>query len=86
MSPTLIGTGLFILGFVVWVVCAIYAWQNAEKLGRSRAVWTTLAAILGPIALMILYVLPKKPPVGRAAVQAKSADPRDALYEVHKKR
>ena len=85
MTPSLLGTGLFIVGAVVWVVCAIYAYRNAPKFGRSRAVWTILAIILGPIALMVLYVLPKKPPVGDAA-HSKRTDPHDALYEVPKKK
>ena len=85
MTPSLLGTGLLVVGIVVWVVCAIYAYRNAPKLGRSRAVWTILAVILGPIALMVLYVLPKKQPVGDAS-HSKRTDPRDALYEVPKKK
>ena len=80
----LLGSGLFILAIVVWVVCAIYAYQNAPKFGRSAAVWTILAAIFGPIALMALYVLPKKQPVHEA--HSKKPDPREALYEVPKKK
>jgi hypothetical protein len=83
-TPTLIGTGFLILAAVVWVVCAIYAYQNAPKFGRSRALWTVLAVIFGPIALMILYVLPKKQPVGHA--HSKRTDPHEALYEVPKKK
>ena len=85
MTPSLIGTGFLVVAIVVWVVCAIYAYHNAPKLGRSRAVWTILAVILGPIALMVLYVLPKKQPVGHAA-HSKKADSYDALYEVPKKK
>ena len=85
MTPSLLGTGLFVLAAVVWVLCAIFAYQNAPKFGRSRAIWTILAIILGPIALMVLYVLPKKQPVGHAA-HSKKADSYDALYEVPKKK
>jgi hypothetical protein len=60
LDPTLVGTGLLIVAAVVWVVCAIYAYQNAPRFGRSAGLWTVLAVIFGPIALMILYVLPKK--------------------------
>jgi hypothetical protein len=60
IDPTLVGTGLFILAAVVWVVCAIYAYQNAPRFGRSAGLWAVLAVIFGPLALMILYVLPKK--------------------------
>jgi len=85
MTPSLLGTGLLIIGIVVWVVCAIYAYRMAPTFGRSRTAWTIMAAILGPIALMVLYVLPKKPPVGDAA-HSKRTDPYDALYEVPKKK
>ena len=85
MTPSLLGTGLLIVGTVVWVVCAIYAYRMAPTFGRSRAAWTIMAAILGPIALMVLYVLPKKQPVGDAA-HSKRTDPYDALYEVPKKK
>lgn len=61
MDPTLVGTGLLVVAAVVWVVCAIYAYQHAPRFGRSRNVWAILAIIFGPIALMVLYVLPKKP-------------------------
>ena len=61
-TPTLIGTGLFILGAVVWVVCAIYCYRMAPTFGRSAGLWAVLGVIFGPIALMILYVLPKHDP------------------------
>jgi hypothetical protein len=85
MDPTLIGTGLFILAAVVWVVCAIYAYQNAPRFGRSAGLWAVLAVIFGPLALMILYVLPKRQPVGHSGSSAKS-DAQAALYEVPKKK
>ena len=85
MDPILIGTGLFILGAVVWVVCAIYAYQNAPRFGRSAGLWAVLAIIFGPLALMILYVLPKRQPSG-AAGSSSTTDPHAALYEVPKKK
>ena len=85
MDPTLIGTGLFILGAVVWVVCAIYAYQNAPRFGRSAGLWAVLALIFGPLALMILYVLPKRERAGHAGSSGKT-DPHAALYEVPKKK
>jgi hypothetical protein len=60
LEPTLVGTGFLIVAAVVWVVCAIYAYQNAPRFGRSAGLWAVLAVIFGPLALMILYVLPKK--------------------------
>jgi hypothetical protein len=85
MDATLIGTGLLIVAAVVWVVCAIYAYQNAPRFGRSAALWAVLAIIFGPLALMILYVLPKRQPVGQAASSGRT-DPHAARYEVPKKK
>jgi hypothetical protein len=83
MDP-LLGTGLFILGAVVWFVCAIYAYRMAPGFGRSAVTWGFLGILLGPIALMILYVLPKHAP--EAGHGHHAADPRAALYERPKKR
>jgi len=59
MEPVYFG-GALILGAVVWVVCAVYAYQGARKFGRRPAVWGALGIVFGPIALMILYILPKQ--------------------------
>ncbi len=83
MDPLLF-TGTFILGLVVWVVCAVYAYRTAPGFGRSAGTWGVLGIILGPIALMILYVLPKKSPLpghGKG-----KEDPQAALYEKPRKR
>ena len=78
------GTGILILGAVVWVVCAIYAYRNAPKFHRRPWVWGLLGLVLGPIALMIMYVLPKGHQAGASGGRH---DPREDLYEVpHKKR
>ncbi len=43
--------------------------------------------IFGPLALMLLYVLPKHEPAkALPATHKKAADPHDALYEVPKKK
>jgi hypothetical protein len=84
MTPNLIGTGLLILAAVVWVVCAVYAYRSAPGFGRGAWTWGILGIILGPIALMALYVLPKhepKPGHGRSR-----EDPRADLYERPRKR
>jgi hypothetical protein len=87
VDVSLVGTGFIVLGAVVWIVCAVYAYQNAPKFGRSAWLWAIIALILGPIGLMILYVLPKRqPPAGGGDPGHKAhADPHDALYEVPKK-
>ena len=67
-TPTLVGTGFVVLAAVVWIVCAVYAYQNAPGFGRSAILWGILALIFGPLALMVLYILPKhEPPAGSAA-------------------
>ena len=83
MDP-LLGTGLFILGAVVWAVCIYYAYQMAPKFGRGRGTWTILTLIFGPLALMVLYVLPKKP-VAAGEGQDRQ-DPHAALYQKPRKR
>ena len=82
-TPTLIGTGFVVLGAVVWVVCAIYAYRMAPGFGRRAWTWGILGIILGPIALMILYVLPKKPAL--AGHGKDREDPQAALYQKPRK-
>jgi hypothetical protein len=77
------GTGLLILGAVVWVVCAVYAYRMAPSFGRGAVAWGILGIILGPIALMALYLLPKRQV---KAGQGQHDDPRADLYERPKKR
>jgi len=83
-TPTLIGTGFVILGLVVWVVCAIYAYRNAPRFGRSPVRWGILGIIFGPIALMILYVLPKGH--RESSGSTGRSDPQAELYEVPRKK
>jgi hypothetical protein len=89
-TPILIGSGFLILAAVVWVLCAYLAWQVAPKFGRNRVTWTILCVVFGPLALMILYILPKghkAPPASvTAAHQAAHHDPRADLYEVPNKK
>jgi hypothetical protein len=84
MDPILIGTGFFILAAVVWVVCAIYAYRMAPTFGRSALGWGIAGIFLGPIALMILYVLPKREP--QPGHGKHHEDPQAALYERSRKR
>ena len=83
-TPTLIGTGFGVLAIVVWIVCAVYAYRNAPSFGRSAVMWGILALIFGPLALMALYVLPKRHPAAAAHAGKKHEDPQAALYEVPK--
>jgi hypothetical protein len=84
MDPIYTG-GLFILGAVVWVVCAVYAYRHAPDFGRTPINWGILGIVFGPIALMALYVMPKKAGPGGSASQ-RSKDAYAERYEVPKKR
>ena len=87
-TPTLVGTGFVVLGAVVWIVCAVYAYQNAPRLGRNAWLWTIICLIFGPLGLMVLFVLPKREHAARVCArqaQAKKSE-QEALYEVPKKK
>ena len=84
-TPTLVGTGFVVLGAVVWIVCAVYAYQNAPRLGRNPWLWAIICIIFGPLGLMVLFVLPKKQPVAAAGHAQVKRSEQDALYEVPKK-
>ena len=86
-TPTLVGTGFVVLGAVVWIVCAVYAYQNAPRLGRNAWLWTIICLIFGPLGLMLLFVLPKREHATASAhhAQAKKTE-QEALYEVPKKK
>jgi hypothetical protein len=86
MDTTLVGTGFLVLGAVVWVVCAVYAYQNAPRLGRNPWLWAIICIIFGPLGLMVLFVLPKNTPAaGSGHAQHKKSE-QEALYEVPKKK
>jgi hypothetical protein len=83
----LIGTGFAVLAAVVWIVCVVYAYQSAPKFGRSAPLWAFLTLIFSPIALFVLFVLPKKQPAaGAGTAKTKKQSEQDALYEVPKKK
>jgi hypothetical protein len=87
-TPTLVGTGFVVLGAVVWIVCAVYAYQNAPRLGRNAWLWAIICVIFGPLGLMVLFVLPRHEPVAgstHSKQQAKKSE-QEALYEVPKKK
>jgi hypothetical protein len=84
VEPILIGTGLFILGAVVWIVCAVYAYRMAPTLGRNAVTWGVLTIILGPFGLFALYLLPNK--AAKSGHGQRREDPHAALYEKPRKR
>jgi hypothetical protein len=82
MEPYII-PGIFLIGAVVWVLCAVLAYQTAPKFGRRNVTWGILGIPFGPFALFALYLLPR----GHLETHAKAdEDPRAALYEVPKKK
>jgi hypothetical protein len=61
MDPIfLAGTGLVVLGLVVWIVCVVAAYQNAPRRGRSAINWAILTVIFGPLALFALFAMAPK--------------------------
>ena len=54
-----------ILGLAVTFVCVFAAQALAIRKGRSRMGWMWAAALLGPIPLVILLLLPAKLPFGQ---------------------
>jgi hypothetical protein len=85
--------GTLILGAFVWGLCAYYCYQVAPRFHRRARNWAILGIVFGPIALMVLYVLPKGNVVsdkGRGAQPGrpgtKKAQQQAALYEKPKKK
>ena len=75
-TPLLVGTGLFILAAVVWVVCAIYAYRLAPTYGRGAWPWAIAAIFLGPFALFALSCSRSAPPSRAMASIARIRKPR----------
>jgi hypothetical protein len=51
---------LFILGGVVWVVCAIMCYYGAAQRGRTPLTWGILGIVGGPVSLAALYLMPRQ--------------------------
>ncbi len=83
-TPTLVGTGFVVLGLFLWLFCAYLCYQAAPRFNRRPVTWAILGVIFGPFALFALYLMPK----GHLEHHSETtkADPRDDLYEVHKKK
>jgi hypothetical protein len=56
-TVTLAGTGLLILGAVVWLVCAYEAYRIAPRRGRRALVWGALGVVFGPLAMFALVLM-----------------------------
>ena len=86
-TPTLVGTGFVVLGAVLWIVCAVYAYQNAPRLGRNAWVWAIICTHLRPARAddPVRAAEEGARRRRRADQQAKKKSEQDALYEVPKK-
>jgi hypothetical protein len=82
-NTLIVGTGLVLMGAVVWFVCVVVAYQNAPRRGRRAPVWAVLTLIFGPLALFALFLMAPKHGQGHGGA---NSDPRADLYEVPKKR
>ena len=85
-TPTLVGTGFVVLGAVVWIVCAVYAYQNAPKLGRSAWLWAIICIDLRAARADAAVRPPEEASRRRGSGHsAKKKSEQEALYEVPKK-
>jgi hypothetical protein len=64
-TVALAGTGLIVLGLVLWIVCVVYAYRNAPRRGRRPVVWALLTLVFGPLALFALFLMAPKQGQGR---------------------
>ena len=84
---TLVGTGFVVLARRRLDRVRDLCLPERTEVRAAAGLWAFLAIIFGPLALMILYVLPKNEPKhGGTSGTAKHTDPHDALYEVPKKK
>ena len=72
----------FILGSVVWVVCAYGCWQMAPGKHRNPIPWLIAGILTGPLALAILVVMGPGKWRGHVPGKAPRVDPRAKVAEV----
>jgi len=63
----ILGLGVWMLAFLIWVVCAIAGASIASSKGNSGCVGFLLGFLLGPIGLVIAAVWPSSPATIAAA-------------------
>lgn len=51
-----------VIMFIIWIVLAIWVYKDAEKRGKSGALWLIIVIITGIIGLIIWLVI--RPPIG----------------------
>lgn len=55
----IVGTGLLLIGAIVWLVCVYYCYRQAQERGRRPWLWGVLGFFFGPFALFAVVVLPR---------------------------
>jgi hypothetical protein len=72
----------FILGSVVWFVCAYSCWQMAPRKHRNPVPWLIAGIFTGPLALAALVVMGPGKWQGRIPGKTKRVDERAKVAEV----
>lgn len=63
-----------IIMFIIWIILAIWVYKDAEKRGKSGALWLIIVIITGIIGLIIWLVI--RPPIGGEPGQKAATDRR----------
>jgi len=64
-----------IIGFIIWIVLAIWVYKDAEKRDSSGALWLIIVLITGLLGLIIWLVV--RPPEGGKKPNTSAAAPSD---------
>jgi len=64
-----------IIGFIIWIVLAIWVYKDAEKRDSSGALWLIIVLITGLLGLIIWLVV--RPPEGGKKPNTSAATPSD---------
>jgi len=59
---------IIIVWFVIWILVAIWVYRDAEKRGKSGALWLIIVILLGLLGIIIWLVV--RPPIGGEKKQA----------------
>lgn len=53
---------IYLISFVLWIVLAVWIYDDAKKRGESGGLWVLLVLFLGIIAIIIWLII--RPPIG----------------------
>jgi len=63
-----------IIVFIIWIILAIWVYKDAEKRGKSGALWLLIVILTGIIGLIVWLVI--RPPIGGEPGQKKVSSDR----------